>query len=424
MSVQKRQIMQVDEAITKLLEVPLHGTVEIISLEDSDGRYLAEDLIAPHAVPPFDRSPYDGFALASQDTKTASHKEPVMFQVIDHIGAGAVSQRVISEKEAIRIMTGAQLPRGADAVVMLEVVKEHGVDAFELSRQINKGENVSYKGEDTKKGEIILTKGTRIHPGVIALLATFGYSEIPVFKRPLVGILATGTELLDIREPLQPGKIRNSNAYMIAAQLRKLGAHPVMLGTLSDDYDHTFLGIQNALKTVDLLITTGGVSVGDFDHLPRVYEELGATLLFNKIAMRPGSVTSAARFQDKMLFGLSGNPSACFVGCELFVRPYIVSSFHARKPHLTMMKATLGADFLKANPFTRFVRGTVTMNDSDIQAVPAGLDKSGSVSSLALANAFIVLRGGTRGWKKGDAVYVLLLDGEGSEWPWTVLLSK
>ncbi|MDM5337794.1 molybdopterin molybdotransferase MoeA [Fictibacillus enclensis] len=424
MPIEKREIIQVWDAVKKVLKYQLKLPLESVTLEESDGRYLGEDVLATHDVPPFDRSPYDGFAIRAEDTAGASRDEPVELNVIDSIGAGHVSKKEIKQNEAVRIMTGAAIPKGANAVIMLELVSEKENNMISISRKVEAGDNISVQGEDTPEGTTILKKGTRIHAGVTAVLATFGYHTVKVFKKPVVGILATGTELLDVDEDLVPGKIRNSNAYMIASQIKKMGGEPQILGKLPDDFDETYAGILKAMEKTDLVITTGGVSVGDFDHLPAIYKKMGADLLFNKIAMRPGSVTSAAVFEGKLLFGLSGNPSACFVGCELFVRPYLLGSLNAQKVHLGAVTSILQKDYPKPNPFTRFVRGRVEWNATAAAASPVGLDKSGSVSSLSEANALIVLPGGTRGWEKGSQVMTLLLDGEGSVWPWDQALKS
>lgn len=424
MPIEKRVVTPVWEAVAKVLDYHLSMPVEDIPLEECDGRYLGEDIIATHDVPPFNRSPYDGFAIRAEDTKEASGESPAMLSVIDSIGAGHVSEAVVTSGQAVRLMTGAAIPEGADAVIMLELVREIGSSSIEIKRKVLSGENLSLQGEDTKKGTTLLRKGTRIHPGIVALLATFGYDVVPVFKKPVVGILATGTELLDVHEELQPGKIRNSNAYMIASQIKRIGGQPRILGKLHDDLEETYSKMMDYVNQVDVLITTGGVSVGDFDHLPEIYRKMGAELLFNKIAMRPGSVTSAAVYQGKLMFGLSGNPSACFVGCELFVRPFLMDAFQVKRKHLGTVRAQLMDDFLKPNPFTRFIRGKVEWEGTKAVASPVGLDKSGSVASLASANAFIVLPGGTRGWEKGSEVNALLLNSEGSENPWEHLLKS
>ncbi|MDN4523691.1 molybdopterin molybdotransferase MoeA [Fictibacillus fluitans] len=424
MPIEKREIIPVWDAVTKVLKYQLELSLETVSLEESDGRYLGEDILATHDVPPFDRSPYDGFAIRAEDTSAATQEQPVELNVIDSIGAGHVSGKEIKHNEAIRIMTGAAIPKGANAVIMLELVSEKENNRITISRKVKAGDNISRQGEDTPEGTTILKTGTRIHPGVTAILATFGFHTVKVYKKPVVGILATGTELLDVDEELVPGKIRNSNAYMIASQIKKIGGEPRILGKLPDDLEETYEGILQAMKETDLVITTGGVSVGDFDHLPAIYKKMGAELLFNKIAMRPGSVTSAAMFEGKPLFGLSGNPSACFVGFELFVRPYLLQSLHVKKVHLGAVTATLQKDYLKPNPFTRFIRSRVEWNGPTAVASPVGLDKSGSVSSLSEANALIVLPGGTRGWEKGSQVMTLLLEGEGSVWPWDQALKS
>jgi molybdopterin molybdotransferase len=343
-------------------------------------------------------------------------------KIIEEIGAGSVATKVPEKGEAIRIMTGAQIPTGTDAIVMFELTREYeqnGQAYIDVARSFSAGDNISFQGEDTKKGTPLIEKGRKVDAGVKALLATFGYKDVPVFKKPKVGIFATGTELLDVGEPLQPGKIRNSNAYMVASQLKQLGAEPIYLGKLVDDFEQCYKAISTALEEVDYLITTGGVSVGDYDYLPAIYAKLGAKILFNKIAMRPGSVTTVAELNGKLLFGLSGNPSACFVGCELLVRPLILSCFTNKKPHLQREQALLAKDFPKPNPFTRFVRSRTYFVEGQLHVSPTGLDKSGVVTSLADANAFLVLPGGTRGYEQGAKVDVLLLNGEGSSWMWS-----
>lgn len=240
-----------------------------------------------------------------------------------------------------------------------------------------------------------------------------------VVKKPVVGIVTTGSELLEVHEPLEPGKIRNSNSYMIAAQILKAGGKVRYYGQLADELDACFTVVKSAMDEVDILITTGGVSVGDYDYLPAIYARLQANVLFNKIAMRPGSVTTVAEVDGKLLFGLSGNPSACYVGFELFVHPIIKTYLHAKDPHVYRADAILQKDFPKPNPFTRFVRAKASIVNGALQAMPVGLDKSSAVSSLADANAFIVLPGGTRGFEAGMKVSVLLLEcSEGSDWPW------
>ncbi|GLF90335.1 molybdopterin molybdenumtransferase [Bacillus safensis] len=417
---ERRQPIPVEEAIEKVHQYEKHGKEEWVPLKDSLGRFIAEDILADHDVPAFDRSPYDGFALRAEDTKEASSGHPVEFEVIDHIGAGMVSEETIGPFQAIRIMTGAKIPNGANVVIMIELTKtfeKDGKSYMSLKRPLKRGDNISRQGEEVLKGNVMVKKGTSVTPGVTALLATFGYAVVPVVKKPVIGIISTGTELLQVSDAMEDGKIRNSNLSMVYAQVFEAGAEPLDLGGVSDDFDKSYHAVKAALSKVDILITTGGVSVGDFDFLPAIYEKLGAEVLFNKVAMRPGSVTTVAAMPNgQLLFGLSGNPAACFVGFELFVKPIIYKWYFKEKPFPAFAEAMLTHDFPKANPFTRFVRAALQFTGSQLSVTPTGLDKSSAVTSIAEANCFIVLPGGTRGFQAGDQVGVLLfqLKGGGS----------
>ncbi|QWG33313.1 gephyrin-like molybdotransferase Glp [Bacillus mycoides] len=419
---QKRISIPVAEAVTRVMEYARQGETEEVSLIESYGRILGEDVIADHDVPHFTRSPYDGFAIRAEDTKDASSSNPIRFEVIGEIGAGFVFTEEVKVFQAVRIMTGAAIPLGCNAVVMLELTEafeENEKTYMKLKRPFASGDNISFTGEDVKQNSILVKKGTSITPGVAALLATFGYSSVCVVRQPVIGIVTTGSELLEVHEQLKPGKIRNSNSYMIAAQIERAGGVVQYYGQFADDLETCYNTVKKAMKEVDILITTGGVSVGDYDYLPAIYERLQANVFFNKIAMRPGSVTTVAELEGKLLFGLSGNPSACYVGCELFVRPVIQTYLYRKDPHVYRTEAILQKDFAKANPFTRFVRGRVEIVDGQLQVTPVGLDKSSAISSLADVNAFIVLPGGTRGFEAGITVSVLLLESNlGSKWPW------
>ncbi|MBB4823014.1 molybdopterin molybdotransferase [Sporosarcina luteola] len=415
--VEMRKPIPVSEAVRLVTKHVAKTGTEQVALDQAYGRILAEPILAKHDVPPFDRSPYDGFAIRSIDSDRASGDNRKSFRVIGEIGAGYVGDKPIGEKEAYRIMTGAQLPEGADAVVMLEQTVE-GENGFTLRKPFESGENISFQGEDAKAGERLVEVGSLIHPGTIALLATFGYAQVEVAKKPVAGVLSTGTELLDVGDELVPGKIRNSNGPMIRAQLERMGIAYRSYGMMADDLDACTELVAKAIDETDLLLTTGGVSVGDYDYLPAIYERLGANVLFNKVAMRPGSVTTVAVLGKKLLFGLSGNPSACFTGFELFARPAILSMMGNNAPYMPRMRARLGEDFTKPNPFTRFIRATWEFMSDGIVASPAGFNKSNAVSSIARGNCLIVLPNGTRGFVAGDEIDILLLGSEQgvSEW--------
>lgn len=419
---ERRQPISVEEAVKKVHQFQKHGQVEWVPLKNSLGRYIAEDILADHDVPAFDRSPYDGFALRAEDTKDASSEHPVEFEVIDHIGAGIISAKTIGPFQAVRIMTGAKIPKGANVVIMLELTKtfeKDGKSMMSLKRPLKKGDNISRQGEETLKGNVMIKKGSKVTPGVTAILATFGYAVVPVVKKPVIGIISTGTELLQVSDAMVDGKIRNSNLSMVYAQVLEAGGEPLDLGGVSDDFDQSYEAVKAALSKVDMLITTGGVSVGDFDFLPAIYEKLGAEVLFNKVAMRPGSVTTVAALPNgQLLYGLSGNPAACFVGFELFVKLIIYKWCLKENPFPVFAEAKLTHDFPKANPFTRFVRASLDFAGSQLSVTPTGLDKSSAVTSIAHADCFIVLPGGTRGFSAGDQVSVLLFHHEGGAPCW------
>ena len=414
-----RKPIQVVEVMKSIWKYRQQGISEIVSIDNDSGRFLGEDIIAKTDVPAFDKSPYDGFALRAEDTVQASSDNRIEFEVIDKIGAGYVSHKKVEQFQAIRIMTGAQIPSGCDAVIMMELVNEinrDGKNYIQIKRKVKKGDNISFQGEDIKLGTQLSSKGTKINPGIQSLLATFGYQDVAVMRKPKIGVIATGDELLNVNEPLAPGKIRNSNSYMIVEQISRSGAEAIYYGKVPDNFTAIHDSLKKVINEVNIIITIGGISVGDFDYMPDVYEALGADILCNKIAMRPGSVTTIASVKGKLLYGLSGNPSACYVGFELFARPIIRHLLGSDKPFAKKVKAILDADFPKTNPFTRFVRSKLYARDTQIVVAPIGMDKSNIIYSLAIANCLMILPGGTRGYQKGMEVEVLLLeDQEGSE---------
>lgn len=411
--VEIRKPINVDEAVRRVMKYKKNGQIEVVSFHECDNRFLAEPIIATDHVPSFNKSPYDGFAFRSEDTVNASVDNPVILNVIDHIGAGEVTTKTIQTGEAIRIMTGAKIPEGADCVEMLEKCtsfEQEGSSYISIDHPMESEQNIIKEGSEVKKGTVLIEPGTKINPGIKALLATFGYAKVKVAKKPMIGVIATGTELLEVDEKLKPGKIRNSNAYTICSQIIRAGADYKYVGKLDDELEPSYEMIKDTLKEVDILITTGGVSVGDFDLMPEIYNKLGAKVLFNKVRMRPGSVTTVAVLGDKLLFGLSGNPSACYVGFELFTRPIIHNLLFSKKPFLKRIKATMADDLSKANPFTRFVRSYITYKNGKVYVKLAGIDKSNIVTSLAFTNTLTILPGGTSGYMKGEEVEVLLLE--------------
>lgn len=404
--IDKRTPIPVTEAVERVKSVIEHKEIKRVRYDEALGYYLAEDIIATYDIPMFDKSPYDGFAIRSKDSIGASGNQRVPFKVIDHIGAGVVSNETLKSGEAVRIMTGAQIPSGADAVVMFEQTSVNE-SSFTIRKPFKSGENIAKRGEECRAGDTILHRGTYINAGVVAVLATFSYVTVSVYEKPTVALIATGTELANIEDELQPGQIRNSNGPMIAGFLNEMAIVTELYAVSKDDYNHLYNLVTDALHNHDIVITTGGVSVGDFDYMPKIYKELGANVLFNKVAMRPGSVTTVTVVEHQLLFGLSGNPSACALGFELFIKPAVRRMQGASIQENRMVTATLSTDFLKANPFTRFVRASIDL--STMTVTPARFTKSNAVVSIAESDCFIILPGGTRGFTAGDKVDVMLL---------------
>lgn len=404
-----RTPISVSEAVGRVISNLETLSRETVPYTESYGRILAEDLTATNDVPLFTKSAMDGFAIRSKDSVDAGGENRAAFKVVEEIPAGASSDYELEENEAFRIMTGAEVPESADAVVMFEQTKETE-DGFTIRKKFNPDENIAMQGEECKTGEVILPKGTHVNPGTVATLATFGYSRVNVFRQPVVGIMSTGSELLDVDAPLERGKIRNSNGPMILSQLKRMNIDGRLYRLEADDLDTLMARVEEMLGEVDVVITTGGVSVGDYDHLPGLYRKLGAVEVFNKVGMRPGSVTTVSFLGNKPMFGLSGNPSACYSGFELFARPALLKMMGHDKIYAPVVEAVLVEDFKKPNPFTRFIRAEVGYVDGKVHARPSGFNKSNAVTSIAKSNGVIVLPGGTRGFEKGDGVKVMMTD--------------
>jgi molybdopterin molybdotransferase len=407
-----RDLIEVTDAQRRILSNVEKSIVEYIPLLESEGRRLAEPIRASNDVPHFAKSLYDGFAVCAEDTRGASIQNQIELVVVGTIACGDEPDFTISKGQAARIMTGAAIPQGADCVVMFEMTTENEAKVQRLvgiKKEMQFGENIVPIGDETKTGDMLIEAGKRIGPGEMAILATFGYVRVPVYRFPRVGILATGSELLLPEEPLRYGKIRNSNSYMIASQVRQAGGFPILYGCVEDNPDKTVERVLSILEECDILITTGGVSVGDFDIMVEVFQKLDVNLLFNKIAMRPGSVTSAARYNGQFIFGLSGNPGACFVGVELFVRPLLQAMQGTACVTLPEMKARLGINMNTPSSFTRYIRSSWRQENEQIVVYPVGIDKSGVVTNITNANCLLCIPPGGKDLSVGELVTILLL---------------
>ncbi|MGN7760127.1 molybdopterin molybdotransferase MoeA [Paenibacillus sp. 22594] len=410
-----RKALQVKEAQSRIIEYAKVLDTEEVPLYQSPGRYLAEPVYAPHPFPAFYRSGMDGYALIAADTEEMDEGNLVWLDIVDNIPCGAVPSVDIRRGTAARIMTGAQVPEGADTVVMLEATESRELDGI-LQVGIRKpqkaGRNVTPRGFELREGELVLPAGRMIKAGDIAVLAAFGIPFVKVIRRPKVGIFATGTELLEVHEPLVSGKIRNSNSPMLEALVRESGGDPVMLGAIVDDIELARSKVQMALESYDLVITTGGVSVGDYDIMGDLIRENSGDMLFNKVTMRPGSVTTAAVRGGTLLLALSGNPGACFVGFHLFARPVILQMQGSVQPFLPEWTAVLGAEYSKVNNYTRFVRSRLEIHEGRLYAFPANIDESSVMVTIKDSDCLIVIPPEERGLSAGDSVKVLKLPGE------------
>lgn len=407
-----RQVITVEEARNRISRHLYPGSTEEVALTECVGRRLAEDVVASYPVPHFTRSGMDGFAVRTADLQQALRQSPVILEVIENIPCGAVPVRSILPGTCSRIMTGAAVPEGADAVVMLEMtesLQQKDKDFVILKRPISPGENIAEVGTETPEGTLLLEKGRLIRAGEMALLAFFGYAKVKVYRRPQVAVFATGSELLNPDEPLQPGKIRNSNSYMLAAQILDAGGVPVLMGTIPDEREKAEQIILQAFDSADLVITTGGVSVGDYDILAEIVTSWDGELLFNKVGMRPGSPTTAGVYKDRFLFALSGNPGACFVGFELFVRPVLWHLQGKKEIFLPEVQAFLAEDFGKTDGFRRYVRGRTYVQDGKLFVRPLGPDKSSVMMTIKDADCLIVFPSGTGRMAAGEQVSVVKL---------------
>lgn len=397
-----------EEASGLLLEHCLPVGSEYVSLHESLGRVLSEDIQAQENLPPFARSPYDGYAFRSEDTITASKNQPVTLEVIEEVRAGYAPQKEVVSGKAVKILTGAPIPKGADAVTKYEET-ESSEDHVAVFSSFKAGENVVPAGEDIAKGEMIASRGTMITPPHIGLMASLGITEVPVYKLPKIAIISTGDELLDINEPLRPGKIRNSNSHTLAAYCRELGAEPFILDTVRDKTEEVAGMIECGLKQADMVITTGGVSVGDYDVLGEAVECLGAETLYWKIEIKPGSPNLTAVKDGKVILGLSGNPAAALVIFHLLGIKFIKKMAGWADYELQKTEVILKNDFRKKSPRRRFLRGRLIIENSTAYMETTGEQGNGVLSSLIGCDVLAEIPEGSGPQKAGTKLTAYLL---------------
>jgi len=404
------RLISVEEARRIVLEQATTLGIEQVKLSASVGRVLAQDLIAQTDLPPFDNSAMDGYALWATDTEHTAKEHPVTLRLAGEVAAGQVWERALRRGEAVKIMTGAPLPPGANSVVMLEEARLRS-GTVEIFNPIAPGSHVRKAGEDIKAGEMALKAGTRVDVTHLGLLAGLGYAAVPVFCLPSVAALATGSELVDIGQPLTPGKIRNSNSLVLAVLLRRLGIQPVDLGTVVDDRALIHHQLEEATNA-DVILISGGVSVGEHDLVKRVLRELGMETLFWRVNMKPGKPLLFGRLRNRIVFGLPGNPISCVVCFLEFIAPYLRKVMGDDDPTNGLVHAKLTQSLRKKEPKTLLLTAQLREEAGSLVVTPTPQQGSGMLSSLAQANAFIVVPEEVIQLEADELVEVLPLGGE------------
>ena len=382
-------MLSVEEARQRMLDtIPVLSSEKREILECTD-YVLAEALHAEENIPPFDNSAMDGYAVRAADVKNASEKNPVVLSVVETIAAGYAATKQVAAGQAARIMTGAMMPDGADAVVMQEVTQQDG-NKVKIFENIDKTGNVRFTGESVTEGQQVMRKGKHLRPPEISMLASLNCAEIAVHRKPTVAIVSTGDELTPLGEPLEPGKIRDSNRYGLYAQVEEAGGMPVDMGIAPDDEAETERIFRAALAKADALITSGGVSVGEHDVVKSVLAKLGK-INFWRVAMKPGKPQAYGIADGKPIFGLPGNPVSSLVVFELFVRPALLKMAGRTDLLRPTFKATLAETITNRDGRVNYMRAILKISDGKITAETTGPQGSGILHSLVLANGLIII---------------------------------
>ena len=414
-------MISVDQALEKVL-----AHIDVLEAEESPilgclGQVLAEDVFSSINIPPLDNSAMDGYAVRSADTRGASRQSPRFLRVIGTATAGFICLSEVEPDTAIRIMTGAPIPKGADCVVRFEDTDEaerHGASGeIGILREAKLGANIRLAGEDITAGSLVLSKGTVIRPAEVGVLASLGCSKVMVIRRPVVAILATGDEVVDIVQPLPEGKIYNSNSYSVAALVLRYGGIPRILGIASDSEDSLVARLHLGLDA-DMVISSGGVSLGDYDVVRDVLAKQGE-IVFWQVREKPGRPLAfgvikapgkAGGVRNIPLFGLAGNPVGAMVNFELLARPAILKMMGKRNLAKPTVEAVIEGSIKNTDGRRVFARAIVEKRGGQYFARLTGPQGSGILTSMALANGLVVVPEDKPGVKAGDLVKVMMLD--------------
>ena len=403
-------MISVEKAKELILNSVTATQKETIPILDAEGRIISDDVISDCDIPFSDNSAMDGFAVVHTDTVLASKKNPVQLKIINEIQAGRHVQTKVEKNTAIRIMTGAPIPEGADAVIPVEDTSEE-TGVLKVFLSVKKHENIRFAGEDIKKGDTIVTKGHIIRPPDIGLLASINHKEIKVFARPTVGIISTGDEIVEIGDEIKPWQVRNSNAYLLYTEIKKCNAAPVYLGIAQDTPEKTKEKIDKALDC-DIVITTGGVSMGKYDFVKDVLRKSGIDIVFENVKMKPGKPMVFGVKNQKLFFGLPGNPVSASVLFIQFVRPAILKAMGSIQIEKPVINAIIDEDISKKPGRKHFIRGRFYDRDGLIHVTSTGPQGSGILRSMSLANCLIIIEENAGSVKKGDTVSIQLIHHE------------
>lgn len=412
----KMEHLSVVHARKLVLDAVTRIESETVRLEQSLGRVLAEDIRANRDLPPYDVSAMDGFALRSADVANA----PATLEIIEDIKAGDLPIQTVAAGQCARIMTGAPLPPGADAVIRVEDTQAVSANRVQINKPVRPQNDVRPRGENMFTGDVVLTVGTEITPGVIGVLATVKAAQFLVFRRPRVAILSTGNELEGMNEPVDPNKIPNSNSYALMAQMQALGIEPVLLGIARDDPVELEQYLKRGLE-YDVLLVSGGTSVGVHDYVRPTIEKLGVRMKFWRVAMRPGHPLAFGMLPSTrvpqcaacgtLVFGLPGNPVSSMVCVEEFVVPALRRMMGNSRLYRRTVPARLAHDVKFRPGRTEFIRVQLAHDDNGYLASATGTQSSGVLLSMAKADGLLVVPSDSTGLTAGERVTVQLLDG-------------
>jgi molybdopterin molybdotransferase len=398
--------LQVSEAQRLVLESVVVFGAEQVKLEQALGRVLAEEVCANRDQPPYDISAMDGYALRSADLANV----PATLQIIEDIKAGDMPTKVLAPGQCARIMTGAPLPQGADAVIRVEETEALAGNRAQINQSVKPGNDIRRLGENMFNGEVVLTHGTEITPGVIGVLATVKRAQVQVSRRPRVAILSTGNELEGLDEPVDPNRIPDANSYALMAQVQALGIEPVLLGIARDDPDELVRYLKRGLE-YDVLLVSGGTSVGVHDYVRPTIEALGVQMLFWRVAMKPGHPVAFGKVGEKIIFGLPGNPVSSMVCFEQFVAPALRRMMGHARTHRRTIAARMTHNVKHQPGRTEFIRVLLAQEQGGYTATSTGVQGSGMLLSMARADGLAVLPADSNGLATGSPVTVQLLDG-------------